>query len=192
MTKILSIYDGVKKTYFPDWDRDNQWRVELKDTLTDGWLGNSFSDRRTKTIEIYQMFAPNDDNEWYCLIAHQITHVITGASHNLKWISRFLELANQADLKGQKSLARFIRENAEASRGTVDPNINPILQNIEAAISENPEETREKIIESSALAMGVSGDELLKRCPLVKTYYDSVKDEILKKQNLTQGAKFSI
>jgi len=79
---------------------------------------------------------------------------------------------NQADLKGQKSLARFIRENAEASRGTVDPNINPILQNIEAAISENPEETREKIIESSALAMGVSGDELLKRCPLVKTYYE--------------------
>jgi len=167
MTNVISIYDTVKKTYFPDWDRNNQWRVEFKDTLTDGWLGNSFSDRRTKTIEIYQMFAPNDDNEWYCLIAHQITHVITGASHNQKWMSRFLELANQADLKGQKSLARLIRENAEASRDTVDPNINPILQNIKAAVSDNPEEAGEKIIDSAARSMGISEVELLKRCPLV-------------------------
>jgi len=183
MTNVISIYDTVKKTYFPDWDRNNQWRVEFKDTLTDGWLGNSFSDRRTKTIEIYQMFAPNDDNDWYCLIAHQITHVITGASHNQKWMSRFLEVANQADLLGQKSLAYLIRDNAESSRDMFDPNINPILQNIKAAVLDNPDESDEIIIDSAANVMGISGYELLKRQPLVKTYCDDLKRAALRESN---------
>ena len=51
MTNIVSIYDQVKKTYFPDWDRDNQWRVELKDTLTDGWLGTAFLTDERKLLK---------------------------------------------------------------------------------------------------------------------------------------------
>jgi hypothetical protein len=64
-----------------------------------------------------------------------------------------------------------------------DPNINPILQNIKAAVLDNPDESDEIIIDSAANVMGISGYELLKRQPLVKTYCDDLKRAALRESN---------
>ena len=181
MANILLLFDEIKETYFPDWDPAKLWRVQLESQLSDGCLGSAYCNRKTKVIEIWELFAPHDDNVMRCLIAHQLCHAIEGTNHGRKWAARFLEAAKTAELRGQKSLAGLIWADARASCDTWDPNVNPILQNIQVTLSEHLDETGENIIDSAARAMGISGADLLIRYPLAETYYHTLKQALREK-----------
>ena len=192
MTNILLLFAEVKETFFPDWDTGNLWRVQLKSPLSDWYLGNAYVNRTTKTIEIDELFAPRDDDAMRCLLAHQLCHVIGGSEHGRKWTASFLQVAKLADLSGQKSLANLIWADAGASWDTKEPNINPILQNMQAALAERPDETAANIIDAAARAMGVRKDDLLIRHPLVETYFYSLKQALEEKgQTLPTGRTVS-
>ena len=181
MTNILLLFVEVKETFFPDWDPANLWGVQLKSQLSDGYLGNAYCNRKTKVIEIYELFNPIDDNVMRCLIAHQLCHAIEETNHGRKWAARFLEVAKTADLTGRKPLAALIWADAGASWDRWEPNINPILRNIQVNLSEQPDETEENIIDSAARAMGINGADLLMRYPVVQTYYNTSKKALREK-----------
>ena len=181
MTNILLLFVEVKETFFTDWDPANLWGVQLKSQLSDWYLGNAYVNRTTKTIEIDELFAPKDDDVMRCLLLHQLCHVIGGDEHGRKWAASFLQVAKLADLRGQKFLADLIWTDAGASWDTKEPNINPILQNMQAALAERPDETSANIIDAAARAMGVSGDDLLIRHPSVETYFYSLKQSMEEK-----------
>jgi hypothetical protein len=161
--------------------------VQLKSPLSDWYLGNAYVNRATKTIEIDELFAPQDDDLMRCLILHQLCHVIGGDEHGRKWAASFLQVAKRADLRGQKSLADLIWADAGASWDTKEPNINPILQNMQAALAERPDETAANIIDAAARAMGISGKDLLIRHPLVETYFYNFKQALEEKGQSTAG-----
>jgi len=181
VTNILLLFAEVKETFFPDWDPTNLWKVQLKSQLSDWYLGNAYVNRTTKTIEIDELFTPQDDDLMRCLLLHQLCHVIGGDEHGRKWAASFLQVARLADLRGQKSLADLIWADAGASWDTKEPNINPILQNMQAALAERPDETAANIIDAAARAMGISGLDLLIKHPLVETYFYSLKQALAEK-----------
>jgi hypothetical protein len=187
VTNILLLFVEVKETFFPDWDPTNLWKVQLKSQLSDWYLGNAYVNRTTKTIEIDELFAPQDEDVMRCLLLHQLCHVIGGDEHGRKWAASFLQVAKLADLGGQKSLADLIWADAGASWDTKEPNINPILQNMQAALAERPDETAVNIIDAAARAMGVSGLDLLIRHPLVETYFYSLKQALAEKGQSAAG-----
>lgn len=187
MKNMLLLFAEVKETFFPDWDPANLWSVQLKSPLSDWYLGNAYVNRATKTIEIDELFAPQDDDLMRCLILHQLCHVIGGDEHGRKWAASFLQVAKRADLRGQKSLADLIWADAGASWDTKEPNINPILQNMQAALAERPDETAANIIDAAARAMGISGKDLLIRHPLVETYFYNFKQALEEKGQSTAG-----
>ena len=187
MKNILLLFVEVKENFFPDWDHANLWGVQLTSQLSDWYLGNAYVNRTTKTIEIDELFAPQDDDVMRCLILHQLCHVIGGDEHGRKWAASFLQVAKLADLRGQKSLADLIWADAGASWDTKEPNINPILQNMQAALAERPDETAANIIDAAARAMGISGLDLLIKHPLVETYFYSLKQALAEKGQSTAG-----
>jgi hypothetical protein len=187
VTNILLLFVEVKETFFPDWNPANLWGVQLKSQLSDWYLGNAYVNRTTKTIEIDELFAPQDDDVMRCLLLHQLCHVIGGDEHGRKWAASVLQVAKTADLRGQKSLADLIWADAGASWDTKEPNINPILQNMQAALAERPDETAVNIIDAAARAMGVSGLDLLIRHPLVETYFYSLKQALAEKGQSAAG-----
>jgi hypothetical protein len=184
---MLLLFAEVKETFFPDWNPANLWSVQLKSPLSDWYLGNAYVNRATKTIEIDELFAPQDDDLMRCLILHQLCHVIGGDEHGRKWAASFLQVAKRADLRGQKSLADLIWADAGASWDTKEPNINPILQNVQAALAERPDETAANIIDAAARAMGISGKDLMIRHPLVETYFYNFKQALEEKGQSTAG-----
>ena len=190
MSNVLLLFSEIKETYFPDWDPANLWAVQLKSQLSDGYLGNAYCNRKTKVIEIYELFNPIDDNVMRCLIAHQLCHAIEGTNHTRKWASRFLEVAKTADLTGRKPLADLIWADAGASWDRCEPNIHPILQNIQVNLSEQPDETKENIIDSAALAMGINSADLLMRYPAVETYYNTLKQALKEKGQDGENSRF--
>jgi hypothetical protein len=184
---MLLLFAEVKETFFPDWNPANLWSVQLKSPLSDWYLGNAYVNLATKTIEIDELFAPQDDDLMRCLILHQLCHVIGGDEHGRKWAASFLQVAKRADLRGQKSLADLIWADAGASWDTKEPNINPILQNVQAALAERPDETAANIIDAAARAMGISGKDLMIRHPLVETYFYNFKQALEEKGQSTAG-----
>lgn len=100
MANVLLLFAEIRETYFRDWDTAELWRVQRKNQLSDGYLGSAYCNRKTKVIEIYELFTPNDDNVMRCLVAHQLCHAIEGTSHGRKWAARFLEVAKTGDLTG--------------------------------------------------------------------------------------------
>jgi hypothetical protein len=180
MSNVNSIYQEVR-TYFPDWDPAGRWRVEIKDQLSGGYLGNSYCNRRAKTIEIYELFTADDDNIWCCLLIRNICLAIANTRHGSKWTTVLLEVASRAETIGQKSLADLIRADVQSSENCAEPNLAPILLNIEFLISENPDEATEIIIDEAANMMGISGSELLKRQPLVTVFCEDMKRMALQK-----------
>jgi hypothetical protein len=177
--KILSIYNEVKKMYFPDWDTAGHGRVEITDPLSDWYLGNAYTNRYSTSIEIYKLFTTNDDNVWRCLFVHQIAHAITGNNHGPKWTTKLLEVASQADLSGHKSLADMIRGDVQAFQNCEEPNLNPILNKIRSIILKHPNEPDDVIIGEAVRSMGISSSELLERVPFVKVHCDHWKRRAL-------------
>jgi hypothetical protein len=149
VANLLLLFYEIKETYFPHWDAANLWRVQLKSQLSEGYQGNTYCNRKAKVIEIHELFTPNDDDVMRCLIAHQLCHAIEGTNHGRKWAARFLEVAKTAERIGQKPLADLLWADAGASWDRWKPNINPILQNIQADLPEQPDETDKRIIDST-------------------------------------------
>ena len=175
MKQMLSMCHHVKRTYFPGWDDTNEWHVQLKARLSDGFLGDAYCNRKKKTIEISRTFNANNDDEWCCLLAHLLSHAISGAEHNHEWIVRLLAIARQAEISGRQALADLIRDDIAISQDAKHANLIPILQNIESAVADQPNASFETIVEFAAGAWVKDVNELVKQYGAVRKYYDVLK-----------------
>jgi len=175
MTKIQSLFNEVKTTFFPRWDSANKWRVQRKAKLSTGYARGAICNNKTKTIEISRTLVLNNDNEYRCLFAHEICHAVTDAYHGQKWQTRYLKVANQAKLLRMQTLAKMISEDIKNIQDAEVVNLSVIQQNMEDAINFHPNASFEAVIEFVANNWGYTADGLLKKYKSIKKLFDKVK-----------------
>jgi len=100
---VLELFDRIKKQYFPHWDKNNLWHIEINKLTISGLCRSP-----TKTIHIAIHIV--NDERLTLVIIHEICHAVTYSSHGEKWQKRFLSAASRADMLGDHKLASKIRE----------------------------------------------------------------------------------
>lgn len=88
-----ALFEFIRTTYFPRWDRAHEWTTE--------W-GNAGHDCKKKKI-----VTKNGDRE---SMIHEICHVITSLSHGKRWQARMEQAAQKAESIGNAELAKGIRK----------------------------------------------------------------------------------
>jgi hypothetical protein len=189
MTKLVSIYNEVKKDFFPRWDNKDVWLVRRKNRLSYGYNTCALCNCKTKTIEIIRSYKIEDGYEIRCLLAHEICHAIYPGDHNKKWQKRLLKVADSATESGQQELANRIHSEIKIAKGTITATLPAITQNIHDALQTQPDASFESVIEFVADNWGYTTSGLMKRYkslkkPFYKAKRDAISDrELFKKYN---------
>ena len=184
MTKLIPLFNEVKRTFFPRWDTANEWQVCRKTRLTEGYYGNGRCNRKTKKIEINRSYIARDDDELRWLLAHEICHAIVEGNHGLKWQRRFHQVADRATGLRQYALADRIHRDIEMLKTAEKPTLLAIHQNIEDAITGQPDASSVVVIEWVANNWGLTSYGLLKRYKSLKKFFDKAKRIALSERNL--------
>ncbi len=186
MLRLISLFDEVKKTYFSRWDPSGEWQIRSKTRLSEGYNGDAMCNQNTKTIEIQQRFIAKDDNEFRCLLAHEMCHAVVNGNHGQKWQTRFLKVANLAELLRQRSFADKIRAEVKLFQNAQKPTLHRIRQSIEDALLDQPDASFELVIKGVAHNWGYTADGLTKRYPFLKKYFDKAKRDALLVRDLRE------
>jgi hypothetical protein len=112
---IHTAFDEIRRLFFPRWDRNGAWRLEVSEEL----LCFGCCDFEKKTITIRPL--PAGDG-LRLLLAHEICHDCAGRSHGKKWRGRMLMAAAAAAAAGRHDLARMLADEAAAA-GAAGANI---------------------------------------------------------------------
>ena len=101
--ELQKMYQDIRRTYFPKWDKKCEWKLELVEDLNGS---QGFCDTQNKTI--YTLYINN------LIIIHEICHAVTEQGHNKKWTTRTELAAKDAEKDGDSELATEIRNQLEA------------------------------------------------------------------------------
>lgn len=114
LRRLRQAFEYVRKTFFPTWDRKQEWKLRKDKKLSRYSLeARCFSD--LKTIIIGQV--PEEDTDLYHLIIHEICHSSKSYfGHANGWRERFLTKAQIARKLSLTNLAQKIEEQVEKYR----------------------------------------------------------------------------
>ncbi len=115
--RLHKAYEHVRKTFFPEWDREHEWRIlECPEEL--GKLGgrgvDGVCDEQAKIIKISMARLTEDPDDLHELLIHEICHC-NARGHGEDWQDAMLAKAKIADKLGQEELAERIRKDIDAS-----------------------------------------------------------------------------
>jgi hypothetical protein len=173
--EITVLYEQVKKSYFPKWDRDGRWTLKIisgHSERLDGAFGISMF--RTREILINQNFAQAQDKEEVeLLLIHEICHAVTNCGHKETFFKRFEKTAQSADEKGLHSFAELIRNEIESyKRNPVRGFCEEVYSQIEDWVVEDGEKDFDALIRGVAHDLSSSPDETLRRCTRCRQVYE--------------------
>jgi len=168
----------VRKTFFPRWDKDNQWVIAVNEDIfqSDGVCNND-------TKKIYLKYVPVDHDKLYLLLIHEICHAIVGPGHNKKLYSRIRKSAELAKRIGQTSLYEEIKEHVDDCEETPNLEEERINRHIELWLMEySQDELREVSYEAVIYTLArdeysMKVDEFEHRYPRCKIYFEKAKRE---------------
>ena len=104
--RLQKAFEYIRKTFFPRWDKKQQWIVRLNHNLPSMGRCN----HETKSIEIKNI--SENDGELHLLLIHEICHVwYTG--HKKTWQGRLLKAAKKAKEIGNENLSEMIKKEVE-------------------------------------------------------------------------------
>jgi hypothetical protein len=94
----------IKQQFFPQWDRQNQWRVRT----TSKRNVQAYCDTRRRLIEIVLQVVDSDKLDR--LLIHEICHAVGSAGHGKQWQARMERAAQKAEALGRHHLAQLLRD----------------------------------------------------------------------------------
>lgn len=162
----------VCKTFFPRWNRRNNWKIVYDPTLS----AHGLCDIEKKIISI--KFCPNGD-EFLLLLIHEICHT-HNSRHNKKWYCRMLEKAEIAKKIGKRDLAERLHSQVEQYKSQPFkqfPSASFIYENIADWTLEAPHISYEKIIEKVAQSWGMYPEELKKDYTRAKKVWEKAQKD---------------
>jgi len=108
------VFDYVRKTYFPRWDRKKAWKLQVLEDV-DGAEGRCISD--SKTIKIRY----TTESRLRPLLIHEIAHAAASVGHDKKWQARMDKAAKKAETVGEIELSLEIRKEIESCKDPENP-----------------------------------------------------------------------
>jgi hypothetical protein len=179
VARLNSVFDEVKRTFYPRWDTANEWKARRKGRLSHGYTGTAMCSRETKTIDISRSYVAQDDEELRCLFAHEICHAVTTASHGQEWQRRLLRVADRASELGQKQLVDKLHREIQTAHGARRATLPAIQHSIEDALFEQPDASFDMVINWAANDWALTADGLLKKYKNLKTFFERAKRRAL-------------
>ncbi len=156
----------IRKTFFPRWDRERQWRIVADSQMIA--MGKCFRDSRL--IKIPYITSREDD--LYELLIHEICHAVTDDYHSRRWKARMLKAAEKAENIGFPSLGEVLRRNILGYNETVGSiSAACIYSRVEEYLRESPNLAYLDVVEGIACELGSSPEELKSRCTRLRRVY---------------------
>ena len=175
--KLKDAIADVRKTFFPRWDKDNQWVIAVNENILES-CGVCNNDTKT----IYLKYVQEDRDKLYLLLIHEICHAIVGPGHNKKLYSRIRKSAELAKHIGQASLSEEIKDNVGKYEDTLILEEENVFRNIELWLMRYSQDALSKLsyeafIEGLAAYYCMNVDEFEHRYPECKKVFEKAKRE---------------
>jgi len=101
-------FRDVRRNFFPRWDPKGQWAVKKVSHLPISAPVIAYTNHSLKTIFIN--YLPNNRNNLYSILIHEICHAITSGQHNKRWEKRMMKSADMARKISNMQLSKMIFE----------------------------------------------------------------------------------
>jgi len=159
----------IRETFFPRWDKRNEWVIKKDENLPSF---GSCSNRKSKTISL--RYIDEDENNFYCLLIHEICHAVTNDNHGKKWKERVLKASDKAKSIGRLKLTELLKiEVKEYGPGKTIGSIKQIYEGFEDYVIDYPHILPyDQIIEKFAKSWGLYSDELEQMCKRIRKVYE--------------------
>ena len=169
--KLMDAFQFVRKTFFPRWDRNYQWRIYLDSDLPS--LGRC----NVQGKEMFLRGLQKDEDELHFLIIHEICHVAAKGAlgHNKNWYSRMEKAAEKAKDLGYEKLAEKIYADVALYRDSEPESrsCEPVYGRIcDIVIDTKASLSFEEVLQSMASEMGLYPEDVLRDCKKIKKVYE--------------------
>lgn len=156
------MYQDIRWTYFPKWDKGCEWKLELAEDLNGS---QGFCDTQKKTI--YTLYTNN------LVIIHEICHAVTKQGHNKRWTTRMELAAKYAEKDGDSEIAAEIRDQLEAYAMSPKITAKMVYQEIQdIAYMSSSDISYDDTIEFVRRNYGMSERDFLKKYKKTRQAYD--------------------
>jgi hypothetical protein len=172
-------FQYVKETFFPTWDKQGLWRLELAEDLNGA---TAYCKTEPKTIEVLKSVG---FDKLRVILIHEISHAVTSCGHGKPWLSRMEKAAQKAERLGMNDLAQQIRSGLDWYGEA--PHYRQVIytQIVDAVISQ-PDADFMTLISVVGREYGISGEELLESCKRARKVYDQAKKEALEHRRIRE------
>jgi hypothetical protein len=187
------LFKQIKREFFPNWDRMNQWKIRRGSRSK--WKSggqqfftheSGFCDREKKTIFV----SDSMDNE--LVIIHEICHAVASGGHGVVWQERFRKAATRAAALGKAELSSQIlyeigkyHEELKYLQGAATA----VYGQIENGLLDSPTATFDDILNWICCENGSTPEETLKFAKKAREVYERAKKRMLKHIELERDFK---
>ena len=165
--RLQDAFKYVRKTFFPRWDKNNQWSVRIvHDLPIEGRC-----EKGIKTVSL--QYVSGDEDKLHLLLIHEICHS-SASGHSKKWSSRMLKAATRAEKAGCSNVADLIRKNVAETEKAASVNASLVYDCIRSRLilGDKLDESYEDFINSVACGVGMYPDELEKKFKQCRKIYN--------------------
>lgn len=179
--KLEAAFKDVRKIFFPRWDRQKKWSVELNPDLP--WPGRC--ERGIKKIIL--KLIPEDDDELKLILIHEICHALI-PNHKKRWRDRLTIAAAKAKSIGETALAeKIMYEIKDYKRRERKQRIyyaEDIYERISEMLIDSPDASFDSVISYLAQEFGYYNEDFLKNYTKCKQVYEDEKKSFRRRKRL--------
>jgi hypothetical protein len=171
---MKELFQQIKRTFFPRWDRQGEWVFEEHEDLNGA---HGYCRPKEKSIQI--TVGEKLGVQLEMLLIHEICHAVASCSHGNPWLTRMEKAAVKADEVGKAELATAIWEEIERCKTHGVNYTAPVFYDlIREWVLENPEVTEDEMLTAVGREIGLSYDEVTKGYPRAQRVFRSAQREV--------------
>lgn len=163
----------VRDTYFKDLAAAKEWRVALERSAG---MWPARCNPETKTVIVYVPFAGHSVE---ALLAHELTHAVTGGQHDAAFTSRLAMVAEDARRIGNVLFADAIEKDLHALNEADEipaPNEHQARLAFDDALQDMPSATFEEAVGIASQVVGLSMADFLRQFPAAQDMYEEARE----------------
>ena len=157
----------VRKTFFPRWDKKNQWVVKELDSLP----SQGKCDLDKKAILVRSV--PEKDHELYWLLIHEICHTVASPGHAKKWCNRMGKAADTAQELGYTELSKMLNAEVEEIKQGLPVRAADIYNLVAEWALDAPDLTYDKMLKAVSRQYGFYPEDLEKAFKRFRQVYEN-------------------
>ena len=164
--ELKSIWNDVRRAFFPRWDRQRRWKVRA--IAGDPGCGECLTGER-----LIEITPPEDVLGLELLLIHEICHAQARArGHGREWQARMRRAAERAGELGRADLAAALRTEVRCYRTSPVIKASHIYDRIQALAFEPHCPTLDHAMKAVAREYGISPNKLFAKYPKCRTVFE--------------------